>query len=99
MPWLIQAKRLDGRTDDQAERIARAGLGKAVNGLADGHLRIAAAAHDRAVEMELDAVARESDGGDLPADEVGWLLQQRISRSLLNFCYGVTRRDRTSNNT
>jgi hypothetical protein len=35
--------------------------------------------------MEFDAVSRKRNGRDLPADQVGWLLQQRISRSLLSF--------------
>jgi hypothetical protein len=63
-----------------------------IDRLADEHLWISAAAQDRAVEMEFYAITREGDGGDLPADQVGWLLQQRISRSLLCFCCGVTRR-------
>jgi len=35
--------------------------------------------------MEFDAVARKGNSRDLPADQVGWLLQQRISRPLLSF--------------
>src|SRR3954471_5940345 len=94
MPGLVQAQRLDGRADDQAKGVTRTGLGKAISRLADDYLRIGAAAQDRTVEMEFHAVAQEEgNGGDLPADQVGWLVQQRISRSLLSFCYGVTRRD------
>ena len=92
MPGLVQPQRLDGRAYDQAKGVARTGLGKAISRLADDHLWVGAAAQNRTVEMEFHAVAREGDGGDLPADQVGWLLQQRISRSLLSFCYGVTRR-------
>jgi hypothetical protein len=78
---------LDGRPEDQAKRIARAWLGEMIDRFADDHLWIGAAAQDRAVEMEFDAVSREGNGRDLPADQVGWLLQQRISRSLPSFLW------------
>jgi hypothetical protein len=37
--------------------------------------------------MEFDVVSRESNCRDLPADQVGWLLQQRISRPLKQFLF------------
>lgn len=78
MPRFVQVHRLNGRADEQAQRVARTGLGKTIDRLADTDLWIAAAAHDRTVEMEFDAITHKRDRGNLPADQLVWLFQQRI---------------------